>query len=93
MARPEQQQSNNLQTTSWTNIRNASETSPGQRPALDELLRRYWQVLWAHLVYKKKISPAKAEDLVQSFIQEKILERNLLKVANPQRGKFRIFRS
>src|SRR5262249_42275542 len=57
----------------------------------DELLRRYWPALRAHLVYRKHVPPDRAEDLVQSFIQEKILERNLLQVADPGRGKFRTF--
>jgi RNA polymerase sigma-70 factor (ECF subfamily) len=43
------------------------------------------------VVYKKKVPPDRADDLVQSFIQEKILGRNLLRLADPGKGKFRTF--
>jgi hypothetical protein len=59
--------------------------------ALDTLLRRYWPALVAHLVHKKQLPRDRAEDLVQSFIQEKILERNLLERADPSKGKFRAY--
>ncbi len=78
--------------TSWTNVREAgAEASPGQRKALDELLGRYWPALVAHLVYKKTVPRDRAEDMVQSFIQEKILQRNLLQLADPGKGKFRTY--
>jgi RNA polymerase sigma-70 factor (ECF subfamily) len=79
-------------TTNWTNVRHAgAASSPEHGAALDELLRRYWPALWAHLVYKNKMSPDQADDLVQDFIRKKILERNLLGRADRDRGKFRTF--
>src|SRR5262245_8754891 len=78
--------------TSWTNVQAAgANDSAGQRAALDGLLRRYWPVLRVHLIYRKKVPPDRAEDLLQGFVQEKILERNLLAVADPAKGKFRTF--
>jgi RNA polymerase sigma-70 factor (ECF subfamily) len=59
--------------------------------ALDTLLRRYWPALVAHLVHKMQLPRDRAEDLVQSFIQEKLLERNLLERADPAKGKFRTY--
>ena len=59
--------------------------------ALEQLLIRYQPVLKAHLVVKKGTSPDEADDLVQSFIQEKILERNLLASFDSAKGKFRTF--
>jgi RNA polymerase sigma-70 factor (ECF subfamily) len=92
MTRPGPNGPESLPPTNWTNVREAgAEAAPGRRPALEELLRRYRPALWAHLVYKKKMPPERAEDLVQSFIQAKILERNLLQVADPGKGKFRTF--
>jgi RNA polymerase sigma-70 factor (ECF subfamily) len=92
MARPPSEARQDFPTTSWTSIRAAgAAAAPGGREALDELLRRYWPALWAHLVYRKNVPPDRADDLVQSFIQEKILQRNLLQVADPARGKFRTF--
>jgi DNA-directed RNA polymerase specialized sigma24 family protein len=77
-------------TTNWTVVREAgAEPSLGRRPALGELLRRYWPALWAHLVYRKHVPPDQAEDLIQGFIEKKILQNNLVQIANPERGKFR----
>jgi RNA polymerase sigma-70 factor (ECF subfamily) len=92
MARAGTHASRDFPTTSWTDIRDASaEGALGRQTALEELLRRYWPALWAHLVYKKRVPLDKADDLVQSFVQEKILERNLLGAADPAKGKFRTF--
>jgi DNA-directed RNA polymerase specialized sigma24 family protein len=57
--------------------------------ALDELLRRYWPALKAHLILARRIHPDEAEDLVQGFITSKILEKNLIGRADRQRGRFR----
>ena len=62
-----------------------------RRAALEQLLIRYQPVLKAQLVVKKGTNPDEADDLVQSFIQEKILERNLLASFDPSKGKFRTF--
>jgi hypothetical protein len=40
-------------------------------------------------VYRKKEPTDRADDLVQSFIEQKILQRNLLGVADPGKGKLR----
>ena len=59
------------------------------RNALDELLTRYWPALKTHLVVKKRIDSNEAEDLVQGFIENKILERDLISTAESGRGRFR----
>jgi DNA-directed RNA polymerase specialized sigma24 family protein len=75
---------NALPTTNWTDVTDAAaQDSPRRAQALDRLLRRYWRPLWAHLVYKRGVRPDRAEDLVQAFIGEKILKKNLLAKANP----------
>jgi RNA polymerase sigma-70 factor (ECF subfamily) len=91
MSRHEPRGRTDFPTTNWSNIRQAGAADAGRNAALDELLRRYWPALWAHLVYKKKVPPEQAEDLVQSFIHEKMLEGNVLQRANPHKGKFRTF--
>ncbi len=82
---------NDFPTTNWCNVRQAGSADADRNAALDELLRRYWPALWAHLVYKKKVPPERAEDLVQSFIQKKMLQGSVLQRANPDKGKFRTF--
>ncbi len=60
-----------------------------ERDALDRLLTRYWPALKAHLVIKKRIDPNEAEDLVQGFIENKVLERDLISTAESGRGRLR----
>jgi RNA polymerase sigma-70 factor (ECF subfamily) len=92
MARSAPHSRGDFPTTNWTNVRDAgAEPVLGARPALDELLRRYWPALWAHLVYRKRVPADRAEDLVQSFVEKKILQRNLVGVADPGKGRFRTF--
>jgi DNA-directed RNA polymerase specialized sigma24 family protein len=78
--------------TSSLTVRAAGDVhAANRRAALEQFLIRYQPVLKAHLVVKKGTSPEEADDLVQSFIQEKILERNLLASFDPAKGKFRTF--
>jgi len=77
--------------TSWTLVELAADDDKPHRPALGELLSRYLLAMKAHLVLKKRIAAARAEDLVQAFIADKILERSLLSDADRSRGRFRSF--
>jgi len=77
-------------TTHWSLIgRAGGEADAVQSAALNELLKKYWPALKAHLLAKRTIDPHEADDLVQGFIENKILEHNLLSVADARRGKFR----
>ena len=77
-------------TTHWSLIGRANDGLEDlRREALNTLLERYWTPLNTRLVVWKRIAPEEAEDLVQGFIQEKVLQRNLLAVADGQRGRFR----
>jgi RNA polymerase sigma-70 factor (ECF subfamily) len=83
---------NGFPTTNWSNVRRAGAAAlPDGRLALDDLLLCYRPALWAHLVYRKHLSSDRADDLVQDFIHKKILERNVLSLADPGKGKFRTF--
>jgi len=57
--------------------------------ALDQLLRRYWPALKAHLVVARRIDPHEADDLLQGFIADRVLEHQLVAAAEPARGRFR----
>ncbi|MCH8922341.1 MAG: sigma-70 family RNA polymerase sigma factor [Planctomycetes bacterium] len=77
-------------TTHWSLVgRAGAQADSSQRVALDELLRRYWPALRAYLVRKRGIESNEADDLVQGFIESKILERNLIGAAEQSRGRFR----
>ena len=75
-------------TTQWSLIELAHrETPTGSREQMGALLEAYWQPMYAHLRYKG-LSNEKAEDLIQEFMME-ILNKDLLAIADPKRGKFR----
>ena len=79
-------------TTHWSLVARAGrDATEVKRQALGELLRRYFPALRAHLVYGKRLSPEDADDLVQEFVADKIIEKELIGRADAQRGKFRTF--
>src|SRR5687768_11867148 len=84
--------SNRLPSTHWSEIASACHTRQQKgRDALDRLLTRYQPALLAHLGFKFRATEDAAQDLLQSFVVERILEKALLAQANPSRGRFRTF--
>ncbi len=78
--------------TQWTQVRIAGEAGSAQgRKALEELLHKYLPPLRAHLVLKRGIEAEKAEDLLQAFIVNRVLEQELIARADQKRGRFRTF--
>jgi len=78
--------------TRWSLIFSAhGQDSVRQRAALGELLRLYLPALRAHLLYRRNIESHQAEDFLQGFVAEQILQRDLLAKANAARGRFRSF--
>ncbi|MGN6366953.1 MAG: RNA polymerase sigma factor [Phycisphaerae bacterium] len=78
--------------THWSLVRRAgSPQSDTQREALATLLTRYLPALRSHLRFVRRIPPDRADDLLQSFISDKLLERQLLQHADEARGRFRTF--
>ena len=63
--------------------------SPESRQALEKLCRAYWFPLYAY-VRRQGHGVADAQDLTQDFFA-RLLERNSLRLADPQRGRFRTF--
>ncbi|QDV42012.1 hypothetical protein Enr13x_18550 [Stieleria neptunia] len=77
-------------TTRWTLVRGACDrVSEDQRQALNEVLSQYWPAIRAHLVIRKGVDPNDADDLVQSFVTDSVLDSDLLAAADQDRGKFR----
>lgn len=74
-------------TTQWTGVRHAGQSGA----ALAQLLPRYLRPLRTYLLLQRKFSPDKADDLLQGFLAEKVLERNLVEHADRERGRFRTF--
>ena len=77
-------------TTRWTLVREAAQGGDTQAvAALGELFGTYWQPLYR---YARRLghSAPDAEDLVQGFFAS-LLERNGLRLADRDRGRFRTF--
>jgi len=79
-------------TTHWSLVARAGvDEAERKREALGKLLGRYVPPLRAHLVYRRRLSDADADDAVQQFVADKILQRDLIAKAERERGKFRTF--
>lgn len=77
-------------TTRWTLVWQAAvEDSSLGRPAVEELIRKYWQPLYG-FARRRGLSREDAEDATQEFLSD-VLRGNLLEKVDPAKGKFRAF--
>jgi len=76
--------------THWSVVLMAGQTSsPEAAGALERLCRTYWYPLYVY-VRRQGQSPHDAQDLTQEFFA-RLLEKKYLRLADPERGKFRAF--
>src|SRR4029078_9304122 len=80
---------NRFATTHWTMVRAASGTDADAQAALATLGRLCWCPLSAY-ARRDGHAPDAAEDLVQAFFVT-LLQRESLRSAKAERGKFRAF--
>jgi len=79
-------------TTHWSLIeRVRRKGAVADRPALEELLRRYLPALRAHLLNTHRVDGQEIDDLVQGFVCSRVLEHDLVGAADRAMGKFRTF--
>ena len=77
-------------TTQWSVVLAAGDSSaPDAQEALETLCRTYWYPLYVY-VRGQGQSPHDAQDLTQEFFA-RLLEKKYLRLADPDRGKFRAF--
>jgi RNA polymerase sigma-70 factor (ECF subfamily) len=77
-------------TTRWSVVLAAKQREqPESVQALETLCRNYWYPLYV-FVRRSGWAPADAEDLTQEFFA-RLLEKNYLRVVEPQKGRFRTF--
>lgn len=77
-------------TTHWSVVLSAGQSSlPDAAEALEKLCRAYWYPLYV-FARRQGNSPEDAQDLTQDFFS-RLLEKNYIANANPERGKFRTF--
>ncbi|MEL6108245.1 MAG: sigma-70 family RNA polymerase sigma factor [Planctomycetota bacterium] len=76
--------------TQWTLVwRAAKEDAQQGRPALGELIQRYWDPLYS-FARRHGLGREDAEDATQEFLSG-VLQRGMLDSADPAKGKFRTF--
>lgn len=77
-------------TTQWSVVLAAGDSQhPNAREALAALYKVYWYPVYAQIRFRGQ-DPEAAKDLTQGFFVQ-LLEKHTLKVANPDRGRFRSF--
>src|SRR5436190_1686364 len=82
---------NRFPTTRWSVVRRAGEGGTIASTALGELLGQYAGPLRTHLLLEKRLPPEQADDFLQAFISDKMIERDLSGRAVRERGRFRTF--
>src|SRR6185437_2567554 len=84
--------SGHFPSTHWSLVMEAGNASgESKRRALAAVLKQYLPPLRSHLLYAKRIDFQRCEDLLQSFVADKILEQDLFQFAQEGRGRFRAF--
>ncbi len=79
-----------FETTRWSLVLAVGNRQDGHSErALEQLCRAYWPPLYAY-VRRRVDSIDEAQDLTQAFF-ERVLEKDYLSDATPQRGRFRAF--
>lgn len=76
-----------LPTTNWSLVGRAGL----EAEALNQLLHRYSRALLAHLRRKFRLNHDQAEDLLQGFLCDKVIEKGIVEKADQSRGRFRNF--
>jgi RNA polymerase sigma-70 factor (ECF subfamily) len=78
--------------TRWTLVNRAAGADAVAQPlAIAELVRAYAPALRAHLMQWLRCDAHRADDLLQGFLTDKVLEQRLIGHADPKRGRFRTF--
>lgn len=81
-----------LPVTQWSVVARAGNRNDQDwAAALNTIARAYRPVFLRHLEANLRIPPHHAEDLVQAFLSEKLLARNILQEARRARGRLRSF--
>ena len=83
----------NFPTTRWSLVGRAAAPGGANGPlALGELCQIYLPALRAHLTGPAmRVDENRADDLLQAFLADKVLEQNVIAAADPKRGRFRTF--
>jgi RNA polymerase sigma-70 factor (ECF subfamily) len=79
--------------THWSIVGDAGHAAAeeAKRQAIQAIIVRYSPALLWYLVRNRRLKPNDADDVLQSFITERVLIGELMSVADKERGRFRSF--
>jgi RNA polymerase sigma-70 factor (ECF subfamily) len=78
--------------TRWSLVGRAGGADADSQPiAIAQLVRMYAPALRAHLLQSLNGDEHRADDLLQGFLADKVLEQRLIGAADASRGRFRTF--
>src|SRR5690349_8799013 len=78
--------------TRWSVVERAGHLDgDAGREALAGLLKQYLPALRSHLIYGRRLDSHTADDVLQGFTTDKVLEQDLIQRAQKSRGRFRNF--
>jgi len=81
-----------LPPTRWSLVAQAGDREgDAWTSALDQIVTAYRPVLVRHLIANMHLPPDRSEDLVQAFLADRILDRNVLRQAAREKGHLRSF--
>jgi DNA-directed RNA polymerase specialized sigma24 family protein len=92
MSGSEAQSRERFPSTHWSLVGRAGDAdSPVKREALATLLLRYMPAMKVYLMRKRRLADDAADDLLQGFVGEKVLDGPFVAAADRRRGRFRSF--
>jgi len=77
-------------TTHWSLIEGIQKQQDPERALIGLLLERYWKPVYCYL-RRTGSDNEQAKDLTQGFFHEVVLNRQLIRRADPSKGRFRAF--
>ncbi len=78
--------------TSWSMVAQAGHVrSSVRRRTIEALVKQYQPALRSYLMARRRIGRHEADDLLQGFLADKVLDKQILTRADRSRGKFRTF--
>lgn len=81
--------SNRFPTTNWNLVEQAKQHDGADVEAINQLIAKYWKPVF-YFIRSRRYPLQQAEDLTQEFFL-RFLERDWIRRAEPQRGRFRTF--
>src|SRR3954451_16950643 len=77
-------------TTRWSLVTQAARHQDGDA-AITDFLNAYYSPMRRHLARRWRAAPEILDDLLQSFVADRVLQHELLASADARRGRFRAF--